>query len=407
MIKKLNVLQDISSIILQSILYYTFFIGLSCLSYGGNNINFISPLIIFLFITISYCARKFSKNILMLILVYILMFASCTLIPMALTDKIILSLIVIAMTFLSTQYWAKKTTKPLIATPHIAFETIFIIILLISDSSFELFINIICLLGTIYLIVSLLAIYIRNLKSYIKYNNHIEDLPISKVVNVTNLSLSYLFLGSLIFILLIKLLNIDKLFYSLFVPIINIIKYILLGILTFFLSFSGNRKGGTDSSKYKFDPVKMAEDTSVEPNSLINILFHVLQVAIVIGLILWVAYLIFKFFKTNFNRSEPTTDQVESIYTTDKINKISSFFKKGKSYENSNNSKIRKAYFKKVSKYKFKIPSINNLLTHIEISKEVNKNSDTNITELTNLYEKARYSDMSCSKEDLHKAKNL
>ena len=92
MIKKLNVLQDISSIILQSILYYTFFIGLSCLSCGGNNINFIPPLIIFPYIAISYCARKFSKNILMLLLVYILMFASCTLIPMALTDKIILSL---------------------------------------------------------------------------------------------------------------------------------------------------------------------------------------------------------------------------------------------------------------------------------------------------------------------------
>ena len=406
--KNLNIIKDLSTIILQSILYYTFFIGLSYLSSDKNTINYILPLIILPYVIISYLARKLSKNIVILMLVNILMFVSSILICNNINQRIILTLIVIAMIFLSTEYWSKRGKKPLISTPHIAFEIVFIIILLISDSSFKVFINVISLLGIGYLIFSLLTLYVTNLKSYIKYNNHIEALPISNIINVTNSSLTFLFFGSFIFIFLIKILNIDKLLTYLAGPIITIIKNTFIEIIRFIFPLFNLAPPFETGSKIKYESLEMVEDTSLnDPDTLADILVHYLCIFLIIAVVLFIAYLIYKFFKTNFNKFELATDEVETIHKTNKANKMSTLIKKSKNYENSNNSKIRKAYFKKVSKIKSKIPSINNLLTHIEISKEVKKNSDNDINELTNLYEKARYSNISCNKEDVHKAKNL
>ena len=58
-------------------------------------------------------------------------------------------------------------------------------------------------------------------------------------------------------------------------------------------------------------------------------------------------------------------------------------------------------------KLKKNIKSINKTLTHIEISNEVEKNSNENINTLTSIYEKARYSNNPCTKDEVTKAKKL
>ena len=52
-------------------------------------------------------------------------------------------------------------------------------------------------------------------------------------------------------------------------------------------------------------------------------------------------------------------------------------------------------------KLKKNIKSINKTLTHIEISNEVEKNSNENINKLTSIYEKARYSNNPCTMDDI------
>ena len=323
------------------------------------------------------------------------------------TQRILLSLIVIVITFASIEYWFGRSSKPIISAPHISCEVIFILILLISDSTFEKFINVILFLGIIYLFLSILVFYIQNLKKYIKFNNIIEDLPISNVISGTNLALTYLLFIWFFILFLIKMLKIDKLFMFVIKPILQYIMSVIFTFLNYIGSFFGF------SPELSLEPIdKQPEMTNIpkdNSSSYIDILLECLKVILVIVAIFSVAYLIYRYFKSKLSKNELATDIVENLHEGKKFkfNKKSSISQMNNPYENSNNINIRKAYFKKVSKIKLKIPSINKQLTHIEISREVSANSEYNITELTSLYEKARYSNITCTKKDVNKAKRL
>ena len=70
-----------------------------------------------------------------------------------------------------------------------------------------------------------------------------------------------------------------------------------------------------------------------------------------------------------------------------------------------NNTKIRNLYIKLVSSSKVANQNNINSMTAKEISSIISK--DKSVDELTIIYEKARYRDIECSKEDVNKAKKL
>lgn len=74
--------------------------------------------------------------------------------------------------------------------------------------------------------------------------------------------------------------------------------------------------------------------------------------------------------------------------------------------DNSNSMKVRKIYYRTIKRYKLKGIKIVNYDTPHEIKGKIEDNAKTDINILTDIYEKARYSDEECSKNDVMKAKN-
>ena len=73
----------------------------------------------------------------------------------------------------------------------------------------------------------------------------------------------------------------------------------------------------------------------------------------------------------------------------------------------TNSKKIRKLYHKLIKSYKIKGFSAYSFNTPIEIESKVKEVLKKNISEATVIYEKARYNDEECSKEEVDKMKSF
>lgn len=404
MMNKLIIIKDIVNLILQYILYYITFIEISYIS-DKNTINYLLPLIVIVYLLISYFARKFSKNIITFALIHLAIFSCNFYLPINNNDKIVISLIALFICFLASEYWWDRNTKPIIKRPYIGFELFFVIFLLISNQSEELFKQVLLILGIIYLLLNVLSIYLENLKAYIKFNEIIEDLPVSNVISSTNLCISCIFIIWFIIVFSIKFLALDKLLTLIISPIINFILYFIFSLLKYITTLVGL----SDTDGWVIHPIEEIPDpvqNATNENIFLQMLIQGIKFLLILAVILGISYLIYKYLKNKSSKYQLATDKIETIHKNNKLNsnKKSHFNFISLSHDN-NNYKIRKIYFNKISKFKLQIPSINKLLTHLQISKEVAKNSENDISELTNLYEKARYSNTACTKEDVKRAK--
>ena len=129
---------------------------------------------------------------------------------------------------------------------------------------------------------------------------------------------------------------------------------------------------------------------------------RLIKIACIIAISFVIIYLIkqiYTFIKSRKNITSNNVDNIEYIKPKTKKNKILNVLKIEK---NTSKSKIiRKIYFKRISKLKKTVNTINSTLTHNEIANEVNTHTDVNIDELTKIYEKARYSNIPCTKKDI------
>ena len=108
-----------------------------------------------------------------------------------------------------------------------------------------------------------------------------------------------------------------------------------------------------------------------------------------------------------------TKEQRESIFSIedfkenlkDKSLGFKNVFKEN--FNLSNKKRIRKVYSKKIKEYKHKGIIVEKYFTPLEISNNVKTNMDNDIKEATEIYEKARYSQEECSKEDVERIKSL
>lgn len=162
-----------------------------------------------------------------------------------------------------------------------------------------------------------------------------------------------------------------------------------------------------DSIKQQANEMDNLQNINSEPSAFVKAIFSVLKVIlniITIGLKIFVAialmtmiYLVFNFIILKL-KTKNETDKIEYIYNSGKKEiKITERMKKYKDdikelISNDNKKEVRRLYKKKVLKYKVKRVFLRNSFTVGEINNEIRDKANEDIESLSNIYEKARYS---------------
>jgi len=153
---------------------------------------------------------------------------------------------------------------------------------------------------------------------------------------------------------------------------------------------------------------------------LITFLLNLVQLIIGVVLVIIIIYLIYKlfiivknFYKGLCIKKIYKTEKRELIFSLEDIIKEIKNRSEGFSiglelpFNMSNGKKIRKLYKKLIKSYKTKEILACNFNTPMEIQIKVKEVLEKNISEATIIYEKARYSNEECSKEEVDKIKSF
>lgn len=160
--------------------------------------------------------------------------------------------------------------------------------------------------------------------------------------------------------------------------------------------------------------------TTSDSNNLITTIMNILKFIIFVVIILVAIYLLFQlyisiknFYKGLGIKKLYKKEEREFVVSLDDvitgIKKRAEVFKVKLEFpfNMSNSKKIRKLYHKLIKSYKIKGFSAYSFNTPFEIESKVKEVLKKNISEATVIYEKARYNDEECSKEEVDKMKSF
>lgn len=145
-----------------------------------------------------------------------------------------------------------------------------------------------------------------------------------------------------------------------------------------------------------------------QSSPLLNAIFNIVQVAIYVGLALLIIYSIYMFFRSNMHKEKFNTNDDKKESNPDKVVKLKKekrrlhFLNRG-----TNAERIRKMYKRKINHFKKGNITISDSDTPKEISIKVYKSTGESLDMHTKIYEKARYSNIEITKDDVAYYKNL
>lgn len=176
-------------------------------------------------------------------------------------------------------------------------------------------------------------------------------------------------------------------------------------------------KNNQKQQNFEMDFIKNDKNRYVKPNPILQSFYKVLELVtfiIVSILIIWLFIKILKAFYFSFyDKYGNENEKREFIFSKDEvlsrtketIKQVSQ--KIMEPLDLSNRKKIRKIYYKTVIGYKNKTTKITEYNSANEIASQIKHTSNKDITDITNIYEKARYGKLECSDEDVNKIKHL
>lgn len=407
MIKKVNLVNNTMSFFLEFLVFYiAVFEGIILLKHDYKDFYF--PFAVLPLLIMSFIMRRFLNNVISFSLSHIALYLICFFLPLDSSKKALIVLTLTAITILDFRFWSKSSSKKLVTCPNIFFESLFIITL--THGTIVASKSIIILsysFGLLFLIGKFISNYLNNLEIYIARNYDIKNIPIKQLIGLNSSILFLIIFLIFIILFIIKALNIEKYLYAPFEPIIFLLKTGFIAFLKYIFSLTESVNPSFQEQE-ELISVEEATATLGSQSTLVKILEFFFNAFIFILILLFCYFIIkiiYYYVKNNFSKHTLNTDEIEYLNTdkiSDKKEKIgSSISLKPK----NNNEKIRSLFYKKIKKNK-KL-HINNTFTAKEISNKFLKYDNISLDELTNLYEKARYSNSECSKDEVEKAKKL
>lgn len=408
MMKKITSINNLLTFFIEFLVFYiSIFEGMILLKHDYK--AFIFPFIILPFLIASFFMRKFINNIIVFLLFHILLYVICFFLPLDSSEKTLIIFSLTIITILDFKFWSKNSLrKRIVNSPSIFFEIFFIIVLIHGTIvNYKEIIILSYALGLIFLLVKFITNYLDNLEVYIARNSNVKNVPIKQLISL-NSSIFFIIIF-LIFIILaiVKILNLEKYLYAPFEPILSFLKIALATFFKYLFSIATDSSNPSFSEVEETIPVETA--TALSGNNAFTKVLETLFNIFVFLLVAFFCYLaikiIYSYLRNNFSKNNIKTDKIEYLNSEKIIDNEEKINSKFSLKPKNNNEKIRKIFYKRVKKNK-KL-NINNKLTAKEISNKISKNDNVSLEELTTLYEKARYSNINCSNEDVEKAKKV
>lgn len=262
-----------------------------------------------------------------------------------------------------------------------------------------------------YILSCMITLYLENFNRYIRNNSETKNIPYQQIRNTNNNII--LFLGSSMVLSMIM-------FYRL--PLNPLLAGVgralvrMIGYLFSFISFSETSQEEAPTQENEmfspyFEPSPILEIIK----RIIEVLMFVATVAVILAVIV---FLLYKFYGLFYKaKKQNTNDVIEFISPFTKKESVKresgrSFFQK---FKRSNNGLIRKYFYKEVTSSLKDNEALPQHLTPLELTefiklKGIGNDSDIAAQkrdQLAYYYDKARYSNEECSKEEVKKVKEL
>ncbi len=377
---------------------------------------YIGSIIIIGIVICDYFSRRYISNLIIFTLVHLGFIVLTLIIPHNTMDKVLLTTVAAAFFIMGISFWKKEedSTKNIIIEVPLGLIIFFIFSYVHSSISFSKELAIYSYIsGIAYFILFYIREYIEKFLSLPAGS----EKNTKEILNTFSTNFSLIILFNLI---IVSLICISSFIYS--GTLLNKIWLVFQRLFRRIFSVFKNGDGviseelpteATDiGSQIEETTAPPVPDMPVHSSKLLATLFDITVVIIFIAIFAVIIYLLYSFVKNHINRHIKTDDIVQKINKEEKTDKpVKEKKKHSFSIFMSNRDKIRKIYAGRVDSYVKTYPDIVVRKSHTpgEIKHNIKKavsDTDGRFDTLTNIYEKARYSDKEITKEDMELTKN-
>ena len=356
---------------------------------------------------LSYLIERKAKRIWSFVLLH------CAILPMYLIaaysfDSAVLFSIYILLTAVATYY-----TKNNHSQSNILYLLIVFLLFYVGTAAAKLLFlsHMIFFLAVLFTLLHFLRLYLNNFTLYFQAHSSITNIPIRQIKN-TNNSLM-IFLGLLcLFVILI----------SSGLPLTTILMQCvrtMLSLLYLLVNFFMRKEPDKGSVTVRRNEQGLS---AAKSSPLLQLIFKIAEwlilIVLVVALILLVTWSIYKIYQYFYRRNKhEITDLVEFIspFAKKEASKKASSQSGMKRFGRSNNAAIRKLFYQAVTASVEDISSLEKDLTPTDLAGllKVSNPGDTPEVSaeqkqlITRCYEKARYSNLECSKEEVRRMKQM
>lgn len=405
----LTIAKDICRMINSSLLYSLLFVTILSIYEKSTTLSLLLLLIPLLLIVLQLIWRYCYQPVLY-ILFHALLYVPILLIPFPNNCYRYLFLFLLIRESIHGLYlWSHNNETSYDEVPWYIFFFVLLIYIVATYYKYTLLQNTAYTIGILLLLMHFIRYFVYGLGSMLKKTEHSTSMPTKKIM-LTNSALIGLFIFTfLILVLFARMFEFDTLLYvigDLLLRIFKLILQLLLYIVALFrLIFSSNTKE-EGTLVEEGENVNNAFSVVTEPSLLAKIISGAIEIAVVILLVYIVIRIISAIARSFLHRYAKDTDIIleinEKKETPHKTNTVSPILDRIKEFfDKSPHAKIRRFYRYKITHYKDKIYQKQD--TPTDIANNILQVYDEDISDLTDVYEKARYSNETITETDLNK----
>lgn len=375
--------------------------------------GFIGILFIAITCFADYYARKCCKNILYFLLIYIAMIPAMVLLPTMIGEKIVLGIYLVVTYYLALKFWTAEDTSKMKCTVVFPTEILVIIFPIYLHSLYKMsdrLTTYIFVLSIIFISLSYVDMFLEKLLTYMLSIPSGSIIPLTKVF-ATNLSsiMLILFIGGLLIFVISDFTFGDGIIQNVIFLFASFLGNVLVGIANFGKMIKTKQPSDVieETTASPGNQLEAEVATSVTSNPLIAEISRVLSMCLLTAFFIYVIYLIIKFISMYFRKASHGNEIIEKteIVISEKTKKNKKLFSIFTAKDN--NEKARRFYKKKIQSYKGTFINIDNSDTPIDIEQKIKHKSGDNLSELTALYEAARYGNEIISNSELSIIKKM
>lgn len=369
-------------------------------------------------VIIDYICRLRITNLILFFAVHTVLIGATIVIPSNGLDKIILTFISVSFLLMAINFWKTEVHERSKVVIDIPLSGIAAFIIIYFHSSYFLSARLSVfayITGILYFLLFFVRDYLDKFFAYsMSSENFSQEM---RTIFSTNISFITLFNIAAVFLILAANMFFSDSMFNVLGRLLHWIARKFFGLLEGFDNTGTQGESETTPifpDSQNTDPFKVQATSSDNSSKIGTYIFNVIQVIVFIGIVIGVLFIIYSFIKQYMHRNNKTDDEI--INTDDdvivKVKSKKSDKEKRHSLFMSNKEKVRKIFTNKVNGTTKKNNRIvlRKSYTPSQIRDAISKEDalqKENMSNLTLIYEKARYSNSEITNEDVNMAKKF